>query len=172
MLKECISSNSRPSVSEMMRGIRSDLPCGKRFRTSQPDQIHCPKCGGRTEIRIEADQSVRAVWTGPKGRGSLRQHGAENCADYANKLDHFEIAAVVRAVKACPFPLGSGAAVYREMLASVLDAPEAYKAEVRAMSLGELRKAVTAQGADGFNAPTDSYLRIAVAVKHGETDRY
>lgn len=135
-------------------------PCEKGFRVTHPDQKECPKCGGHTEIRINEDQTVKAVWTGPIKRGSLRQLGAQNCAELANQLDTSELWAVVLAVKECPFPFDSGKKVYSISLDSVRKDP--VKTD---LSLGELRHGVVLKGMDGFNAPTDNYLQIAVTLK-------
>lgn len=151
------------NVYDRLQGKPADGVCGKGFRVSQPDQTECIKCGGRTRIDILADQTIRAVWTGPRKRGSLFQIGASGNADYVNRLDKLQLWAVLSAAKQCPFPMGDYESVYRIVLKSYQETGLTPEQETAA-TLGEFRKYVVVKAGEGINAPTDSYLRAACTV--------
>lgn len=127
-----------------------------------------------TQITINPDKTLACKWTGPKSRGSLFQLAAAGNVEMVNQLDTNELLAVVVSVKVAAFPCGKGEEVYRKVLDTLqTDPTKIFPNGTPTIDLGELRKAVVHKAGEGFNAPHDSYLRIAVAVKKGETpDRY
>lgn len=160
--REC-AHKTDPRLIAMFPGKFPEV-CGKRFRPTHEDQTWCPKCGGEVQIKINADQTVKAAWTGPKNRGSLMKIAAQGNAEELNKLTWDECAAVYLAVKHDPFPLDKGSEQYTATLALVKSG-EIWKDGKRPeCSLGDLRAMLLKLAGDGFNAPTDSYIRIAVEV--------
>lgn len=116
-----------------------------------------------TELTVNADDTVSAKWKGPKERGSLFQVMAEGNVKLVNRLDKIELLAVLLCVKIMPFPLGHGEQFYGEVLEKARANPDAYLNDTaKAMTLGDMRKALVVKAGDGCNAPTDSYLQIAV----------
>jgi len=114
-----------------------------------------------TDIVINPDQTVSAVWKGKKGRGSLFQTMAVGNAENANKLNIVQIMAVMFAARKVPFPFGDGEKVYRECLKIV----DEKKAEISdKVTLGALRQQIVGEGGSGCGAPHDTYLDIAAAV--------
>lgn len=112
-----------------------------------------------TEIRIDSD-TVSALWTGKRGRGSLFQIMAVGNCELVNQLDLLELSAVVICVKHLPFPLGNGPTFYREVLEKVRGSGESAFGEE--FTLGQIRKYLVHKAGDGCNAPHDTYLTIAV----------
>lgn len=127
-----------------------------------------------TQITINQDKTLACKWTGRKRDGSLFQLAAEGNVEMVNQLDTNELLAVVVSVKVAAFPCGRGEEVYRKVLETLqTDPTKIFPNGTPTMDLGELRKAIVFKAGEGCNAPHDSYLRVAVAVKKGETpDRY
>jgi hypothetical protein len=126
-----------------------------------------------TKIDINADQTLTVTWAGEKGGGSLLHIASVSNAKYVNALDAIELWTVLFAVKTVPFPLGSslGAIGYADVYQKVRSwvdekgLENLIGEESRNMPLGQLRRHVIVKAGEGFNAPTDSYLRTAYELK-------
>lgn len=117
------------------------------------------------EVTIGSDESVECRHR--RRSSGLAEIFATGLTGQVNALDANELGAVVLAVKLCPFPLTSDNAenTYRRALAMV-KGPTGNA--VRAMRLGELRKALLLRASEGCNAPHDHYLKVAHQVKTGK----
>jgi len=137
--------------------------------------------GGRVKRQVGAETLI------PYSVGdSLWYLAAESNCTYANQLGKAELLAVWWCCLNAPFPLGGGAEIYRRALAQIeaetLEVADASlqgreprdleylsKPAVRGLlydhSLGALRWHLVDRAGSGCNAPTDSYLRMAVAVR-------
>jgi hypothetical protein len=115
-----------------------------------------------TNITINDDQTLTVTWTGKKGRGSLFQLAAKGNAEAANKLSIEELLAVVVSVQSCPFPLGDERKVYERCLEIVrTDPTQFWNDGLPKIALGDLRYYIVQKAGGGFNAPHDSYLKLA-----------
>ena len=115
-----------------------------------------------TEITLDGDVVV-VKWTGLKGYGSLLQIAAEGNAKNVNKLNLRQCVAVYICVKSRPFPCGDGKNVYRKALKFVDNQIKMMDAAEK-LGLGKVRKSLVESAGGGFNAPTDSYISVAVEV--------
>jgi hypothetical protein len=137
-------------------------------------------------LTIKDDGKLDLEWTGRKGTGSLYQLAASSNSRLVNDLGLREMTCVLLCARHVPLPLGGGEKAYRRMLEiwdeGGITVPDVRSEEERAAgegsaenplpaALGRLRKYLVEKAGDGFNAPHDSYLRIArdIAVT-GEVD--
>lgn len=114
------------------------------------------------QIVIAEDQSV-AIHRGRKGQTEVFHSGE---AERVNALDVTELAAVVNAVRICPFPLYSDVAerVYRDVLGSLIGSAGD---KIRRLDLGQCRLAVLRRASEGNQTPHQHYLRVAYQIKTG-----
>jgi hypothetical protein len=131
-----------------------------------------------TKIDINADQTLTVTWAGEKGGGSLLHIASVSNAKYVNALDAIELWTVLFSVKTVPFPLGGSLGAFRyvdiyQRVRSWVDEKgldNLIGEESHSMSLGQLRRYVIVKAGEGFNAPTDSYLRAAYELKQRQTE--
>ena len=117
-----------------------------------------------TEIRIAADQTVSAHWTGPKGRGSLFQCIAPGRCEEVNALDLDELLTARACSHLTPFSV-PGFTASREKTLAVCQAekiverafPPGHDLRVK-HSLGEVRRAFVLDMGDSAGGPLDGWI--------------